>query len=659
MSRSNLLGNSRKEEGRSGYCHIPHSLHHEGAAEQRKNKKFADFFQGKKKYIWILLIIFSYVASDLFEEYAYYFRASLVQLTPTEFIGTEFPIKKVPNWVVLSDRERKMAYAQLPKSKLINIPPYRLSDLKKGKNWNTSTKSQRNAYITYPVPNLGNYMLDGSENSGSHTGVDIKVPVGTPVYAIASGVVYRTDYQKTGFGKYISIAHVGIPDPDNSGKKTTLFSNYAHLSQIDVKEGREIKAGQIIGKTGETGFATTPHLHFQIDRDTAPFHPYWPFQWKDVKAAGLNSYFEAVKRGIGMGNARKHTSHPMDFVAEFNNYIAPNLVASTIPVITSIESHKEPEVITSPKIQDSNFKPQASKSNSAPLPTDPRKIKLASSKNSTVRQKSRSGRFEVEFDTDRGFIPGEEKIVNVRINDANLVASAGIEISSTARRSTDVVPRKLFKDDFKNGVARVMVKSDSTNRFKLVAKGDFGEVKSQSFSPQIFKDVSGSHTYGPAIKYLKENKIIKGYTDGTFRPDATINRAEAVKILLTGNRIPVGKGATSFPDVPSTAWFSDYVSTAADWGIVKGYADGKFRPGNTISRAEFLKVAILTAGFTPSDIIRTPYQDVPLEAWFAKYFQFCKEHELLRLKKGGFIVPNTPITRSEAADVIYRLERMK
>ena len=101
------------------------------------------------------------------------------------------------------------------------------------------------------------------------------------------------------------------------------------------------------------------------------------------------------------------------------------------------------------------------------------------------------------------------------------------------------------------------------------------------------------------------------------------------------------------------------MSTAADWGIVKGYADGKFRPGNTISRAEFLKVAILTAGFTPSDIIRTPYQDVPLEAWFAKYFQFCKEHELLRLKKGGFIVPNTPITRSEAADVIYRLERMK
>lgn len=618
-----------------------------------------------QKYIWAIpVIILAIIISNFFKDYSFLFRASILELKPTEFTGTVMPVEKVPKWTALSNSERRMTYDQLPKSKIINIPPYNLADIRAGKNWKTSTDHQRNAYITYPVPNLGNYMLDATENSGSHTGIDIKIPVGTPIRTIANGVIYKVDYQKTGFGKYVSIAHVSIPDPENPDRKATYFSNYAHLSSINVTEGQEVKTGQVIGKSGDTGSATTAHLHFQLDKSSAPFHPYWPFQWKDVTAAGLNSYFEAVKKGVGKGNAVKHTYHPIDFITQFSNYIPANYVASNKTIIPDEPKNKSLRThdLTPPVNTTSTFAKVPEAQKTTPIPTNPRTIQPASTSNasSTVQTKSRMGRLEIEFVTDRSFVPGEDKIVTVRINDANLVASNGILLSSTDRRAATVTPRMLTKNDFNTkGESLIMVKSSEDRTFKIIAKSDNGEAKSASLRAQVFSDVVGNYPYADAIKYLKENNIVGGYPDGTFKPGNTINRAEAVKIILSGNDIPVSKGSISFPDVPTTAWFHNNVTTAADWGIVKGYGDGYFKPENTISRAEFLKVAILTAGFKAPTVIRTPYPDVPKDAWFAPFFQFNAEYDLLRLKRGGFIVPHEPITRGEAADVMYRLARLQ
>ena len=617
------------------------------------------------KYIWAIpAVIVALFISHFFKDYSYLFRASLLDLKPTQFTGTIMPVEKVPDWFNLTDSERRMHYDQIQKSKLINIPPYNLADIRAGKNWNSSTPSQRNAYITYPVPNLGNYMLDATENSGSHTGIDIKLPIGTPIRSIANGVVYATGFQDTGFGKYVSIAHVNIPDPNNPSKKATLFSNYAHMDSVNVSEGQEIKSGQVIGKSGETGSATTPHLHFQIDKSDAPFHPYWPFLWKEVQAAGLNSYFEAVKQGVGKSNAVKYTYHPVNFITQFSNYIPANYVASTAPVITEEPKTTEPvTVVQNTPTPITNHEPPITEPvSTAPVPTNPRDIEPAQTSNEsrTVQQKSRLGQLEIEFVMDRSFVSGVEKNVTIKINDTNLVASNGILLSSTDTRAATVKPRLLTRNDFNEaGEAQIKVKSSEERIFKLIAKSDAGEAKSPSLQPQVFLDVSGNYPYADGIRYLKENHVVGGYPDGTFKPENIINRAEAVKIILTGSNIPAVKGNTTFPDVPTNAWFHDYVTTAADRGIVKGYGDGNFKPENTISRAEFLKVAILTAGFSAPEVIRDPYPDVDKTAWFAPFFQFCVEHELLRMKKGGFIVPHEAITRGEAADVMYRLARLQ
>lgn len=82
--------------------------------------------------------------------------------------------------------------------------------------------------------------------------------------------------------------------------------------------------------------------------------------------------------------------------------------------------------------------------------------------------------------------------------------------------------------------------------------------------------------------------IIEGYPDGTFKPDAPINRAEAVKVLMLGAHLPdlSETGSTLFPDISGTDWFYAFLKPAADRKIVTGYLDGLFRPGNLITRAE-------------------------------------------------------------------------
>lgn len=87
-----------------------------------------------------------------------------------------------------------------------------------------------------------------------HNGVDIIAPEGTNVYATADGeVVILEDSTKGSSGIYIIINHGGI-----------FSTMYSHLSERLVKDGQEIKRGDIIGKVGNTGRSTGPHLHYEV-----------------------------------------------------------------------------------------------------------------------------------------------------------------------------------------------------------------------------------------------------------------------------------------------------------------------------------------------------------------------------------------------------------
>ena len=94
-----------------------------------------------------------------------------------------------------------------------------------------------------------------------HSGIDIATSIGTPVRAAASGIVSRVAYNGT-LGRHIYIRH-------DDGFET----RYGHLSAQLVKEGQRVSQGDIIGREGNTGKSTGPHLHFEIRKDGRSLDP--------------------------------------------------------------------------------------------------------------------------------------------------------------------------------------------------------------------------------------------------------------------------------------------------------------------------------------------------------------------------------------------------
>ena len=94
----------------------------------------------------------------------------------------------------------------------------------------------------------------GLRRSWQHYGIDIRAPVGTPVLAAADGTVLRVTEGPIS-GKMIILAH-----------SEDLATSYHHLSEISTQEGEWIQRGTAIGRSGMTGNATTPHLHFGVCR---------------------------------------------------------------------------------------------------------------------------------------------------------------------------------------------------------------------------------------------------------------------------------------------------------------------------------------------------------------------------------------------------------
>ncbi len=157
-----------------------------------------------------------------------------------------------------------------------------------------------------------------------------------------------------------------------------------------------------------------------------------------------------------------------------------------------------------------------------------------------------------------------------------------------------------------------------------------------------FSDVE-NHEYQNAITYLKENGIVNGYEDGTFKPDIEINRAEFIKIVV-GAFIPESAiyGSNCFPDVKEE-WFAPYICTAKDIGVISGYPDGTFKPDRHINLVEALKIILEIQGME--------FYSDPDDDWFAPYIAYAVQTDLdFIFGKRKF---DENISRGDMAELIY------
>ncbi len=180
---------------------------------------------------------------------------------------------------------------------------------------------------------------------------------------------------------------------------------------------------------------------------------------------------------------------------------------------------------------------------------------------------------------------------------------------------------------------------------------------------QSFKDVNSSHPYYAAIEYLKQSQILNGYPDGSFKPDQSVNRAEATKIILLSYQIKVdlNEKANLFADVPLGAWFNPYVLRAQELGIVSGDSFGKFRPQDNINLVEALKIILNTGGEKIDKIVtsKLDYPDVNAEAWYYPYLIQAEKYQLLKANAKKEIQPAHNLSRGELANLIYLYQKAK
>ncbi len=114
----------------------------------------------------------------------------------------------------------------------------------------------------------------GPRGGRSHEGIDLGAPEGAPVRSAAAGRVILAGERGDRFGMVVILGHGG-------GWK----SLYAHVREITVREGERVAGGQVIATVGQTGNATTPHLHFEIRWWERPLDPLFYLPRPDVPSS--------------------------------------------------------------------------------------------------------------------------------------------------------------------------------------------------------------------------------------------------------------------------------------------------------------------------------------------------------------------------------------
>ena len=188
---------------------------------------------------------------------------------------------------------------------------------------------------------------------------------------------------------------------------------------------------------------------------------------------------------------------------------------------------------------------------------------------------------------------------------------------------------------------RNITRAEVASIFYRLLKEDVRDENTTTVSE--FSDVSADDWYGTTVATLSAMNIVKGYEDGTFRPNASITRAEFAAIATrffeeTGAEYIPG----TFTDVIGDEWFAGAIADGVNLGLIGGYEDGSVRPNNAITRAEACAIVNRTLGrvpdadhLLPEDAMKT-WPDNPETAWYyADMQEATNGHEYEWITKDG------------------------
>ncbi|GAA1130530.1 esterase-like activity of phytase family protein [Citricoccus alkalitolerans] len=182
--------------------------------------------------------------------------------------------------------------------------------------------------------------------------------------------------------------------------------------------------------------------------------------------------------------------------------------------------------------------------------------------------------------------------------------------------------------------------------------------------PEPVEDFSdnqpGSVYYAP-VRWMQAAGVTTGYADGTYRKAAEVTRGESVAFLqrYLAPDYTTDPADSVFPDVPSGAPHFTPIAWAADDSdgtpVSEGYTDGRFRPGQDVTRAEFVTFlyrAVDPEGFTAPEV--SVFPDVPSSGSYYEAISWAAAEGLVNGYQGGEYRPYDPISRGEVAKVMHQ-----
>jgi len=250
----------------------------------------------------------------------------------------------------------------------------------------------------------------------------------------------------------------------------------------------------------------------------------------------------------------------------------------------------------------------------------------------------------------------------------NRLAGTGVDhyVLRYGTKSGHYTEQKIIGSSHTTFATVTGLKVEQTYYFQISAadvRGKFvGEASAEiSVTPQkwLFKDLPHTDVHFRAVSSLVEEGIFQGYADGTFRPEDTINRAELLKILVEGQGITPNVESFNgcFKDV-SREWFAPYVCYAKAQGWVQGYADGRFNPAQTVSKVEALKMLLEAYGYDLEEgswVSSLKFPDLGTQEWYSIYVWKAASLGLLEEIPGQNFGPSQGRTRGAMAEELYRL----
>lgn len=187
------------------------------------------------------------------------------------------------------------------------------------------------------------------------------------------------------------------------------------------------------------------------------------------------------------------------------------------------------------------------------------------------------------------------------------------------------------------------------------ADGAQEEVKSGSF-----RDVTSTHWAFDSVERAAELGLVTGYSDGTFRPDTPVTRAQFVLMLWRMCGKPAAAKAASFADA-SADWYQDALSWAVEKGYVNGLSDTRFGPDAPITRQQAMAILFRLNGgqrgteLTLTGIYEQTFADsTTIASWAKDATWWAVYHELVSGVGGSRIAPEANASRAQIAAILLR-----